>query len=463
MEFPLSTLRDWFQENETKIQADFFHFLQFKSISTDLSYKGECLKTANWLLSYLEELDFKGDLLENSGLPVVFAEIKKDSSFPTILIYHHYDVQPVDPIDLWYSDPFTPSLKEGKVFARGASDNKGQCFLTITALKAIKELLIDLPLNIKLFIEGEEESGGNGTQEVLKKYREKFQSDYLCVIDFDIPSKDVPAVSMGYRGLLAVNIECTNASTDLHSGIHGGIALNPNRILVDLLAKCWDEKGRVTIPHFYENIQEISQKEKDLVDFSFDEEKYRKNFGVGALCFEEGVASPKEANGLFPTLEINGMWGGYTGMGFKTVIPAKAFAKVSCRLVPGQDPHEIMKNLEQFMLQNTPKNAELKITWHHGAKAYRATGSSPLIQAVRKSMEEIFEKKPCLSTLCGGAVPIVRDLMEASQSEPAMFGFALDTDNVHAPNEHFEWECFKKGFMTVARLLWKISHGKKEC
>ncbi len=462
MEFPLSALKDWFQAHEEKIQSEFFHFLKFPSISTDVAYKQDCLKTASWLLSYLEAIGMKGELLGSSGLPVVFGENHKNASFPTLLLYQHYDVQPVDPIDEWHTEPFTPTLKEGKIFARGASDNKGQCFLTITALKAIKELKIDLPLNIKLFIEGEEESGGAGTQEVLKKHKDKLKADSLCVIDFDIPSKDTPAISMGYRGLLAVNIECKNASTDLHSGVHGGIALNANRILVELLAKLWDEQGKVAIPHFYDEIEDLTQEERSQLDFSFNEAKYRKDFGVGALCKEEGV-TPKEANGLRPTAEINGIWGGYTGAGFKTVIPAKSNAKVSFRLVPGQDPEKIMKHFEQFCLQNTPKGAELNILWHHGAKAYRASGSSPLIQAVKQSMEEVFEKKPCLSTLCGGAVPIVRDLMEASKADAALFGFALDTDDVHAPNEHFNWECFKKGFMTVARVLWEMSQKKKEC
>ncbi len=456
MQFSDSALKDWFSAHEAKIQTEFFHFLKFKSISTDVAYKEECLKTADFLLSYLSEIGFKTEALKNSGLPVVFAESKKDASYPTILLYQHYDVQPVDPLSEWKTDPFTPTLKDGKIFARGASDNKGQCFLTLTALKALKELGIDLPINIKVFIEGEEESGGMGTQEALKAYKDKLKSDYLCVIDFDIPSEDTPAVSMGYRGLLAVNIDCSNASTDLHSGVHGGIALNANRILVELLSKLWDTQGRVTIPHFYDGIEKLTAEERSLLDFSFDEAKYRKDFGVGAFCKEEGV-TPKEANGLCPTAEINGIWGGYTGEGFKTVIPAKSHAKVSFRLVPGQDPHEIMKHFEQFMLQNTPKGAELNITWHHGAKAYRATGSSPLIRAVKQSFEEVFEKKKCLSTLCGGAVPIVRDLMEASSAEAALFGFALDTDDVHAPNEHFRWECFKKGFMTVAKVLWKMS------
>ena len=461
MAFPFSVFEEWFSANEFSIKADFFHFLQFESISTDPEHREPCLEAANFLFSYLEKIGMKAELLKNTGLPVVFAESKKQDSWPTVLLYQHYDVQPVDPLDLWDTPPFTPTFKEGKIYARGASDNKGQCFLTLTALKALKELLPDLPLYIKVFIEGEEESGGKGTHEAIAQNKEKLKADFLGVIDFDIPSKDTPSLSMGYRGLLAVNMECTNAGTDLHSGIHGGIALNPNRILVELLAKLWDADGKVAIPHFYDCIVPLTEEEKKQIDFSFDETSYRKEFGVGAFCQEKGV-SLREANWICPTLEINGIWGGYTGPGFKTVIPAKAFAKISCRLVPDQDPEKIMKHFQEFILQNTPKGADIKIQWHHGAKGYRSSFASKIGKATAKSMEEVFKKKPCRYTLCGGAVPIASELAKASGAEVALFGFALDTDNVHAPNEHFHWECFKKGFMTVARMLFELSLEKKE-
>lgn len=454
------------QTHEKKVLEDFFHFLHFPSISTDPAHKKDCLQTADWLKSYLEEMGASVELLQSSGHPVVFAQFMKDPSFPTVLLYHHYDVQPVDPIDLWKTDPFTATLQDGKIYARGASDNKGQCFFTLTALKALQKLtqkdsIWDLPLNIKLFIEGEEECGGAGTCEVLQAHADKLRSDFLCVIDFDIPAKDTPALSLGYRGILTMEMECTNASTDLHSGVHGGIALNPNRILATLLSNLWDEKGKVTIPHFYDGIIPLSVEEEATFDFSFDEKKYRKDFGVGALCPEEGI-SYKETNGLYPTAEINGMWGGYTGLGFKTVIPAKAFAKVSCRLVPGQDPQEIFRNFEQFIKEHTPKGAEISVKLHHGAKAYRASADSFLLQSARRSMEEVFEKAPCKSVLCGGAVPIVRDLIEASKAEAVLLGFALDTDNVHAPNEHFEWECFQKGFLVMLKLFWELAFTKSK-
>lgn len=459
--FPMNVCQEWMQSHEKKVLEDFFHFLRFSSISTDPKHKNDCLQTAGWLKEYLEKMGAEVELLQSSGLPVVFAQFIKDPSFPTVLLYHHYDVQPVDPVDLWKTDPFSPTLKEGKVYARGASDNKGQCFFTITALQALQTFLKndpvwDLPLNIKLFIEGEEECGGAGTAEVLKAHADKLQADFLCVIDFDIPSKDTPAISLGYRGILTMEMECTNASTDLHSGVHGGIALNPNRILATILSKLWDEKGKVTIPHFYDLVKPLSLQEREMLDFSFDEKKYRKEFGVGALCPEEGE-SPKETNGIYPTAEINGMWGGYTGSGFKTVIPAKAYAKISCRLVPDQDPNQIFRNFQQFVKMHTPSGCDVTVSLHHGAKAYRASGSSFLCQAAKLSMEEVFAKAPCKSVLCGGAVPIVRDLIEASHAEAVLFGFALDTDNVHAPNEHFEWECFQKGYLMMLKLFWELA------
>ncbi len=462
MSFPREKFTRWFEENEERILRDFFQFLGFSSISTNPASRGECIKTANWLLERLEKIGMKTELLQSPGLPVVFSTKGKEES-PSVLLYHHYDVQPVDPIELWKSSPFEARMEDGKIFARGASDNKGQCFISLTVLEALKDITLPKDLQIKLFIEGEEESGGAGTEAVIEQNKERLKADSLCVIDFDLPDPGVPGISMGYRGIVAFHVECVNAATDLHSGIHGGIALNPNRILVGVLSKLWDEKGRVTIPHFYDGVEALPEEEIAKMNLSFDEKKYREEFGVGALSQEEGVGS-REACWLRPTVEINGMWGGYTGEGFKTVIPGSSYAKISCRLVGDQDPVAIAKNLEAFLKKNTPKGATMKVSCHHGAKAFRSSFSSPLTKVVTKSLEEVFAK-PCQYTLCGGSIPIVRQLAEAVGGEVALFGFALATDNVHAPNEHFRWECFKKGFISVAKILWELScqekHGKK--
>jgi acetylornithine deacetylase/succinyl-diaminopimelate desuccinylase-like protein len=348
MESVQSKFDQWFEKNEKQILQDFLQFLKFPSISTDPAYKDNCLQTAEWLRCYLQKIGMTAVLWENPGLPVVFAEYcKAGPSRPTILLYQHYDVQPVDPLDLWQSAPFEPAIKEGKIYARGASDNKGQCFLTITALKGLLQVANDLQINLKLFIEGEEESGGKGTQYVIEKKKEALKADYLFAIDFDLPEKGVPGLTLGFRGLVAFNIECTNAAVDLHSVAHGGIALNPNRILAEILSKLWDEDGRIAIPHFYDEVKVWKKEELEKIDLSFDEQTYRKEFGVGAFSKQKGI-SHREANWIYPTVEINGMWGGYTGAGFKTVIPAKAFAKISCRLVPEQDPKKIEQLVRDF-------------------------------------------------------------------------------------------------------------------
>jgi acetylornithine deacetylase/succinyl-diaminopimelate desuccinylase-like protein len=458
MEFPASLFADWFAKNQESIYRDFTQFLGFRSISTDPSCKKECEKAAHFLSSYLQDMGMQVELFSSSGLPAVFAETK-GKDHPSVLFYHHYDVQPVDPLDLWKGDPFMARREEGKIFARGASDNKGQCFITLTALKALQSMGYDLPLQIKLFIEGEEESGGAGTGEILCKEKEKLRADNLCVVDFDLISEDTPAVAMGYRGLVALYVECSNADTDLHSGVHGGIALNPIRVLSELIAKFWDENGKIALAHFYDGIEELSKEDREKIADLFDEEKYREEFGVKAFSREEGVKI-QEAAWLRPTIEVNGIFGGYTGDGFKTVIPAKANAKISCRLVPGQNPQKIAEIVADFLQKNAPEGVKVETKWHHGAGAFRVPFGSHLVSAVSSSMQEVF-LKPCLYTLCGGSIPIVQDLAKVAGGDVALFGFALATDNIHAPNEHFRLECFKKGFFVILRLLWRLAHEKK--
>lgn len=453
MSFPLAECKKWFAQHEEEIKKDFFQFLRFQSISADPAYHKECNKAADWLISYLQrEVGMEARRLQSPTLPTVFAE-KKVEDAPSVFLYHHYDVQPVDPLDLWHSDPFDPRFDGKNIFARGASDNKGQCFITVTALKAMRELFPNLPLHIKLFIEGEEESGGVGTYAILQEYKNLFSADTLCVIDFDAKAPGEPCITMGYRGLIAAEIECTNANCDLHSGVHGGIARNALQILTELLAKCYDEQGKIAIPGFYEGIETLSEEEKQKVDFSFDVDQYEKEFGVKALCCEKQRL--KENNTLYPTLEINGLWGGYTGAGFKTVIPAKAHAKISCRLVLGQDPEQLQRQVADFMQKNAPKGCEIKIKWLQGARAYRTSFHSNITHQVVSSLEEIFAK-PCSYVLCGASIPIVRDLAEVVGGEVALFGFSLATDNIHAPNEHFYFEHFKMGFLTMLRLFWGL-------
>lgn len=452
----IQSLKSWFQNHYEETLADFLTFLSFPSISTDPAYDQDSRKTAQWLCDYMNKIGLDTTLWETPGLPVVFGQHKKaGDNAPTLLIYHHYDVQPVDPLDLWKNDPFKPVIKDNRVYARGAADNKGQCFYSLTAIKAFIELAKEFQFNLKVFIEGEEESGGKGTAAILEKKKAELKADHLLIVDFDIPGVSSPAITLGMRGLVALDVTCSNSSIDLHSGVHGGIALNPNRALASLLAGMWDKHGKIAIPHFYDDLLPLSKEDLSLVDMSFDQQDYEKSFGVKAYSNEAGV-SFKESNWLRPTLEINGMSGGYTGLGFKTVIPAKTQAKISCRLVPNQDPIKIGKAIEEYLTSSAPKGIQMKVELHHGAPAFRSDFNYFIVKTSALAYEEVFGK-PCKYLLCGASVPIVVDLSRVSGAEVAMIGVGIADDNIHAPNEHFGLDRFELGYLIMGRILSRLS------
>ncbi len=452
----IEQLKKWYQDHYEKTLDEFFTFLSFPSISTDPQYEQDSRRTAEWLCDHMKKMGLDTTLWDTPGLPVVFGtHMKAGKDRPTLLIYHHYDVQPIDPLDLWKSDPFKPVIRNNQVYARGAVDNKGQCFYSLTALKAYIELAGQFNFNIKVFIEGEEESGGRGTAAILQQKAEELYADYLLVVDFDIPSVSTPGITLGVRGLIAFDVECSNSAIDLHSGVHGGIALNPNRVLATLLAGMWDEKGKVTIPHFYDDVCLLSDDHLLKVDMTFDIEQYKKSFGVKAFCMEEDC-SIKESNWLRPTIEINGMSGGYTGVGFKTVIPAKAHAKISCRLIPDQDPEKIGREIIRYFKSTAPHGIDVTVNLHHGAPAYRSAFDSFIVKTAALAYEEVFGK-PCKYLFCGASVPIVVDLARASKAQVAMIGVGLSDDDIHAPNEHFGLDRFELGFLTMGRILSRLS------
>jgi len=441
----LSKLQQWFSSHREEIHSELFTFLRFPSISTDPEYTKFVSECAGWLLDWIRKLGMEGELITTPVHPVIYAEhMKAGPKAPTLLIYGHYDVQPVDPIEEWESDPFQPTVKDGKVFARGALDNKGQIFYALNAVKALLELDKDLGVNLKLCIEGEEESASKGLESVLPTIGEKWKADYLLVPDFDIAAPNQPAITLGIRGIMAMEFTLTGSNIDMHSGQHGGIAYNPNRAIVELLAKLWDEKGEVQVPGFYDDVKELSDEEKKVLDLRFDKAEYTKEFGVNAFGGEEGVP-PLENNWLRPTMEINGIEGGYTKEGFKTVIPATAKAKLSCRLVPDQDPEKIYKQVEDFLKKNVPKGMSIKTQSHGGGYAVRGDVNSMLAKAASKAYSEIFNV-PCSNVISGGSVPIISELVKASSSEVVFMGYGLSTDNMHAPNEHFGLDRFEKGF-----------------
>ncbi len=452
MQPTLTDLKSWYDAHSEQILKDYLTFLSFPSISTDAAFKQETRKAAEWLSAYLRQSGLSVELWETSGHPVLFAShLKAGQGRPTVLIYGHYDVQPVDPLHLWHSDPFKPVIRNNQVYARGASDNKGQCFYTIQAIRAFLELAEQANVNIKVFIEGEEESGSKGTSEALAQKKAELKADHLLIVDMDIPRVDQPGITLGMRGLVTMEIECENASTDLHSGVHGGVALNPNRALVSALAQLWDEQGRVAVPGFYEGVEPLSEEDLAKLDQRFDVEHYRQQFGVAVFANEKKYTL-SEANWIRPTMEINGLVGGYTGPGFKTVIPARAMAKLSCRLVPNQKPKQIADAVAAHLRASFPKGMKLEIQIYHGSLAYRCNFDAPLVKIVASAFEEVYHK-PCSYLLSGGSVPIVSELAKTSGAEAALIGVALSSDDIHAPNEHFGLDRFEKGFLTLGRIL----------
>ena len=449
----IKELKEIYEKNKESALKDYYDFLKFQSISSEPEYHQEMYKCVNWLFLYLKNIGFDVKIWNPDHNPTLFASYEKAGlNQPTLLIYNHYDVQPVTPLDLWKSPPFEPTLVNEQVFARGAQDNKGQCFYVILALKALMERDGSLPINIKLCIEGEEESGSVVLSHLLKEKQVDLKADYLAVIDLGMINKDQPAITLGVRGIVTMDVEVEGTKSDLHSGFHGGIAFNPIHALISLLASLRDEKGKICVPHFYDDITPISTEELSHISLDFDEELYLNDFGAEPTGGEIN-RSPLERNWLRPTIEVNGITGGYSGDGFKTVIPSKASAKVSCRLVANQDPEKIKCLVSSFFKEKAPKGVRVSVHIHEGGgKAVKGSIDSKAVKAFSESYKEVFNKK-CQYVYAGGSIPIITALAQASKAEVVMLGLGLGSDCIHAPNEHFSLDRIEKGFLATARAL----------
>jgi acetylornithine deacetylase/succinyl-diaminopimelate desuccinylase-like protein len=431
----------------------FFEFLSIPSISSEPEFAPEVRRCALWVQKYLDEIGFHTELWETERHPILFAEKIVDPKLPTLLIYNHYDVQPVDPLELWTSKPFEPSLRDDIVYARGAQDNKGQCFYVLEALRAIKDRF---PINIKLCIEGEEECGSNSLHQILPSKKEKLRADYVAIVDLGIPSPQTPAITLGTRGLITFDIKVIGSNGDMHSGMQGGVAFNPIHALVHLLDQARNNDGSIAIPGFYDGIQTISSEEKASIDFSFDAAGYEKNFQTKPTGGETAY-TPLERLWLRPTLEVNGINGGYSGSGFKTVIPAEASAKLSCRLVPGQDPSRIADLVVDYFTKNAPPGTKVVMHAHPGrGEATRASPHSKGVKAFADAYSTVF-KSPCKFILEGASIPIIPELVKASGAEPILMGLGLMTDQIHAPNEHFGVDRLKKGSEIIQKAIFNLS------
>lgn len=446
----MERFRKWFQESKDKIKQDYFRFLRFESVSADPAYKKNVLDCAKWLKEYLHSGGFQSELITTPGYPIVYAEDSAGPNAPTILMYGHYDVQPVDPVDLWQSPPFEPTEREGKIFARGAVDNKGQIFYAISALIAWKKHAV-LPVNVKFCIEGEEESHSMGLSKSLHSLKEKMKADYLLIVDFDSLDDGTFALTFGARGCVSLEFKVIGSSKDLHSGIHGGIAYNPNRAIAEMLASLWDQDGKVVVPGFYDHIEDPSQEDLDRFTFRMDEKELEKNFGIRCIGGEKN-RTMQEKNWFRPTLEINGVFGGYSGAGNKTVIPSEAGAKLSCRLVPGQDPDRVAHKVADFLKQKAPKGMDVKFEFHGGMRAFRSNPENPLSQALLQAAEEVTHKKS-VRIMSGASIPIAAEMSAVLNAKAIGMGYGLSTDDIHAPNEHFDMKRFEKGFLTIAKAL----------
>ncbi len=444
-------LKTTFRKEFDSLLSDFFTFLRFQSISTDSEYRTEVHACAQWLSQLLKTIGLNVEVWKTEGAPVLFAtDLRAGRHKETLLLYCHYDVQPVDPLNLWTTPPFDPHVREGKVYARGASDNKGQCYYTIRALKTLLENLSALPVNLKFLIEGEEESGSVSLHHLLEEKKETLKADHLLIIDSGLEHPQRPAISLGARGITTMTIKLTGSRFDLHSGSYGGIVYNPNRALVELLASLHDSSGRVTIPGFYDDVIDIPPQEKNIFNLEFDLPGFEKEFGAFATGMERGM-TPHEAAWLRPTLEINGLSGGYGGPGFKTVIPSQAIAKVSCRLVPQQNPHAIAELVKAFLMARAAPGIKIDVTIHPGnGRPFRTSPYSRVAQTMNKAYSEVYQT-PCSHILLGGSIPIAADLAKASGAEMVLVGVALNTDQIHAPDEHFGIDRLEQGYLTLCR------------
>jgi acetylornithine deacetylase/succinyl-diaminopimelate desuccinylase-like protein len=353
---------------------DFFEFLSIPTISSEPAYKEQVKEGAMWVKRRLEQIGFHTSLWEGAGHPIVYGKSAEIPGKPTLLIYNHYDVQPVDPLELWESPPFEPTVRDGQVFARGAQDNKGQCFYVLEALRHLKDIHGGFPINIKVCIEGEEECGSTHLSKTIPGKNKELKADYLAIVDLGIPSLKEPAITLGTRGLVTFDLEVIGSSTDLHSGSHGGVAYNPLFALCQLLAEAKSPSGKIMIPGFYDSIVPTPEEVIKALDLTFDKEQYHETFAIYPTGGEK-ECSPLENLWLKPTFEINGLSGGYSGKGFKTVIPAKASAKLSCRLVPGQDPTEIGLIVKNYFEKKSPGGLKVKVEVHFGKGA--AVRTSP--------------------------------------------------------------------------------------
>ncbi|MFB9051623.1 dipeptidase [Formosa undariae] len=450
----MKNISTYIENNKDRFINELIELLKVPSVSADSAYKDDVLKTSEIVKTRLEEAGCDHvEICKTDGHPIVYGEKIIDKSLPTVLVYGHYDVQPADPIELWTSPPFEPVIKttethpEGAIFARGACDDKGQMYMHVKAMEFMTKNN-ELPCNVKFMIEGEEEVGSVNLATFVKNNHEKLKNDVILISDTGMIAKDVPSITTGLRGLSYVEVEVTGPNRDLHSGLYGGAVANPINILTKMIASLHDENNHITIPGFYDRVEELSTEERaQMAKAPFNLDNYKKALDIDAVYGEAGYTT-NERNSIRPTLDVNGIWGGYTGEGAKTVIASKAFAKISMRLVPNQDWKEITELFQKHFENIAPEAVTVKVKPHHGGQGYVTPIDSIGYQAASKAYTDTFGQTP-IPQRSGGSIPIVSLFEDELQSKTILMGFGLDSDAIHSPNEHFGIWNYLKGIETI--------------
>jgi len=444
----MQEIKKYVEDNKQRFLDELFELLRFPSVSADPKYKGDVLKTAAFVAQKLEEAGAdKVEICETAGYPIIYGEKIIDAALPTVLIYGHYDVQPADPLELWHTPPFEPTVRDGKIYARGACDDKGQFYMHVKAFELMMKTNT-LACNVKFMIEGEEEVGSSNLGIFVKANAERLKADVVLISDTSMISMENPSIETGLRGLAYMEVEITGPNRDLHSGVYGGAVANPITILCKMIASLHDENNQITIPAFYDKVVELTEDEKTALNAApFDLNEYKKDLDINAEWGEKGY-STLERTGTRPTLEVNGIWGGYIGEGAKTVLPSKANAKISMRLVPHQSSDEISAIFQKHFESIAPEFVKVKVIAHHGGEPVVTPTDSVAYRAAEKAIVTSFGKKP-IPTRGGGSIPIVALFEDVLGIKSVLLGFGLDSDALHSPNEKYDIFNYYKGIETL--------------
>jgi acetylornithine deacetylase/succinyl-diaminopimelate desuccinylase-like protein len=447
----MEEVKKYIEANKKRFLDELFGLIRIPSISSISDHKPDMVKAAEyWKKSILEAGADKAQVMSTDGNPVVYGEKIIDPALPTVLVYGHYDVMPVDPLDLWNTEPFEPVIMDDIIWARGADDDKGQAFMHAKAFEALVKT-DNLPCNVKFMIEGEEEIGSVNLGKFCDENKEMLKADVILVSDTGMLAPDIPSITTGLRGLSYWEVEVTGPNRDLHSGLFGGAVANPINVLAKMIADTMDDKGVIQIPGFYDDVIHVTDEERALMAKApFDEEEYKKAIDVEELQGEEGFTT-MERTGIRPTFDVCGIWGGYTGEGAKTVLPSKAYAKISTRLVPNQDNHKISEIFKDYFEGIAPKSVKVKVTPLHGGQGYVCPIDIPAYKAAEKAYMDVYDKQP-VPVRSGGSIPIISTFEEKLGLKSVLMGFGLESDAIHSPNENYPLEQFYNGIETITHF-----------